>query len=82
MILKGVGGMRAKSKWIMAGLFLGIMIITAGTELSASGGSYSSTGNIVVRKAGADGRTEKLIEIYSEDIQYLRSEIEGLKKQI
>ena len=56
------------------------MIITAGTELSASGGSYSSTGNIVVRKAGADGRTEKLIEIYSEDIQYLRSEIEGLKK--
>ncbi|MCI9096584.1 MAG: hypothetical protein HFI95_10425 [Lachnospiraceae bacterium] len=80
MILKGVGGMRAKSKWIMTGLFLGIMIITAGTELSASGGSYSSTGNIVVRKAGADGRTEKLIEIYSEDIQYLRSEIEGLKK--
>lgn len=72
--------MRAKSKWIMTGLFLGIMIITAGTELSASGGSYSSTGNIVVRKAGADGRTEKLIEIYSEDIQYLRSEIEGLKK--
>ena len=63
MILKGVGGMRAKSKWIMTGLFLGIMIITAGTELSASGGSYSSTGNIVVRKAGADGRTEKLIEI-------------------
>ena len=55
MILKGVGGMRAKSKWIMTGLFLGIMIITAGTELSASGGSYSSTGNIVVRKAGADG---------------------------
>ena len=80
MILKGVGGMRAKSKWIMTGLFLGIMIITAGTELSASGGSYSSTGNIVVRKAGADGRTEKLIEIYSEDIQYVRSEIEGLKK--
>ena len=80
MILKGVGGMRAKSKWIMTGLFLGIMIITSGTELSASGGSYSSTGNIVVRKAGADGRTEKLIEIYSEDIQYLRSEIEGLKK--
>ena len=80
MILKGVGGMRAKSKWIMTGLFLGIMIITAGTELSASGGSYSSTGNIVVSKAGADGRTEKLIEIYSEDIQYLRSEIEGLKK--
>ena len=80
MILKGVGGMRAKSKWIMTGLFLGIMIITAGTELSASGGSYSSTGNIFVRKAGADGRTEKLIEIYSEDIQYLRSEIEGLKK--
>ena len=80
MILKGVGGMRAKSKWIMTGLFLGIMIITAGTELSASGGSYSSTGNIVVRKAGADGRTEKLIEIFSEDIQYLRSEIEGLKK--
>ena len=80
MILKGVGGLRAKSKWIMTGLFLGIMIITAGTELSASGGSYSSTGNIVVRKAGADGRTEKLIEIYSEDIQYLRSEIEGLKK--
>ena len=80
MILKGVGGMRAKSKWIMTGLFLGIMIITAGTELSASGGSYSSTGNIVVRKAGADGRTEKLIEIYSENIQYLRSEIEGLKK--
>ena len=80
MILKGVGGMRAKSKWIMTGLFLGIMIITAGTELSASGGSYSSTGNIVVRKAGADGRTEKLIEIYSEDIQYLRSEIEGLRR--
>ena len=78
----GVDGMRAKTIWIMAGLLSGIMIITAGVELSATVGTCRSTGNIIVRKARADGRMEKLIEIYSEDIQYLSSEIEALKMQL
>lgn len=74
--------MKAKKTWMLAGLLSGIMLITAGIELSATAGSYHSTGNIIMRKAGADGRTERLIEIYSEDIQYLSREIRALKTQL
>lgn len=74
--------MKAKKTWMLAGLLSGIMLITAGIELSATAGSCRSTGNIVMRKAGADGRTERLIEIYSEDIQYLSRELGALKAQL
>ena len=74
--------MKRKKIKTLACLMLGITVLTAGTKLSASAGDISSSGNIIMRSSGADGRAEKVIEVCSEDIRYLNAEIETLKKQL